>query len=232
LRDGKDQDILSCHSGLLLVAAHFHIYSYVEVNLRGDKNVEKIGQPLLRRILTDSLCQDRAFYLAKFLLNKGCRLDCELGSGMQWEYLLAHIFQSLYHWQKCKEGICHKSLLHPAWSYGRVVLLLLEFGADVNQRVDTGKSILWTTYGNIIKTPTTFPFPTRPSYKCSALHIMLMKRVCPIYEPLLPVLQVFLDRGTDVTAVDSNGCSVIQIAEKNWPQAVDLLKSYSPVPRS
>lgn len=48
------------------------------------------------------------------------------------------------------------------------------------------------------------------------------------YERLEIVLQEFLHQGTDVTEMDSHGCFVIQMAEKNWPQAADLFVSHIP----
>jgi hypothetical protein len=111
-------------------------------------------------------------------------------------------------------------------SFDRTLLLLLEFGADVNQKVEAHKRPYSSPTLNCLR----IPFVTRSPwiYECSALHLMLMKDVCNTYEQLTPILQIFLDRGADVSAIDWDGCSVIQMAQKNWPQAVDLLTRYLP----
>lgn len=83
----------------------------------------------------------------------------------------------------------------------KVILLFLEFGANPRQWLDIC------------------------GYQCSGLHAMLSFYIP--YERLEPVLLEFLKRGADVTAKDSKGFSVIELAQ-NWPQAIDLLSRYLP----
>jgi hypothetical protein len=78
-------------------------------------------------------------------------------------------------------------------------ILFLEAGADPNQCVNLH------------------------DLQCSALHVILSRRDLP-YQKLEPVLQVFLDKGADVTAMDSKGCTVVELASKNFPNSLDMLR--------
>jgi hypothetical protein len=85
--------------------------------------------------------------------------------------------------------------------HDKVLLLFLEFGADPNQQL------------------------IFPGYECSALHVILSKHGRP-ESAIGTVLLEFLKKGAYVNAIDSKGCSVIQKAQKNCPQLVDLLTRY------
>lgn len=86
------------------------------------------------------------------------------------------------------------------YSLDKILILCLELGADPNQKVIS------------------------PTYRCSALHVALLKHElsCQRQKALI---KAFLMFGAVTNAKDSNGCTAIQMAEKNWPQAVALLKS-------
>jgi len=75
----------------------------------------------------------------------------------------------------------------------------LEVGANPNQRVNL------------------------QDLQCSALHLILSVHN-PSYERVESVLQAFLNKGADVTLMDSNGCTVIELARKNFPNSVDMLR--------
>jgi len=59
-------------------------------------------------------------------------------------------------------------------------------------------------------------------YRFSPLHLILVYHILP-WERQQILLQAFLDRGADVNVRDSKGCSVLEMAEQNWPDAVALL---------
>jgi hypothetical protein len=64
-----------------------------------------------------------------------------------------------------------------------------------------------------------------PDLQCSALHVILSSHDhddVP-YQKLEPVLQVFLDKGADVTAMDSKGYTVVELGGKNYPNSLDML---------
>jgi hypothetical protein len=221
-----DRRVLSRHFNVLLVAAYFSLYSYVEIHLRSEGGVREAGSPLLRCILNNinaCLPVERSLDLAKFLLEKGCRPDCEFYSKTYWERLLACIHRKFSDQRK-------QSMAHD-----KVILLLLEFGADVNQRVDRYKHFQTSaTSSKLLGLPEYVPPYRWYAYKdeCSALQAMLQG--CTGYTLLVPILKAILDRGADVTAVDSEGDSAIQVAEKNWgntehmPELKDLLTKYLP----
>ncbi len=84
--------------------------------------------------------------------------------------------------------------------FDKIFILYLELRANPNQRINF------------------------PDYQCSALHVMVCNHNLP-HERLQTLLKAFLIRGAATDTKDSNGCSVVQLAEKNWPRVVALLKS-------
>ena len=96
--------------------------------------------------------------------------------------------------------LSHPSALEQS-SYDRVLLLALEHGADPNYVVELG------------------------DYQSSPLHLILVIHSLP-WERQQILLREFLDRGAHVNIRDSKGCSVLEMAEQNWPNAVPLLLPY------
>lgn len=85
------------------------------------------------------------------------------------------------------------------FSYDKILLLCLELGAEPNQKVNS------------------------PGHSGSTLHFMLSKHDLPP-ERLRALLKAFLARGAVANTKDSDGITALQLAEKNWPRAVALLK--------
>jgi hypothetical protein len=111
-------------------------------------------------------------------------------------------FNSRTTWEYYLINFYNHRAVWAGWRYDDVLILLLDYGADPNQSVNLR------------------------DYQCCALHIMLSKHTLP-YERLKTVLEEMLRLDARVDAKDSRGCSNIQLAEKNWPQAVDLLRAHS-----
>ncbi|KAF4629319.1 hypothetical protein G7Y89_g8828 [Cudoniella acicularis] len=177
-----------------------------------EEDLRKAKRPLLHYMFSFRFSElDRKLRISvcRLLFKKGCRPDQKFGPRTTWEYVLWCV--KTYPWEVgvASPVVRDSEFRDSIEKLGDLLMLFLEYGANPNQIVyDNGRVF-------------------------SALHAIVSPPLLTQYESTVTadisckVIQELLVRGADTNAKDSKGRTAMDLAERYFPEAVELLLEYS-----